>query len=75
MPRRLYGTPKRRIPPAPSHNTRTLPLDEGRTLHVCLSDDCSYRAVVDWSTNPYTTTEIGGGPKNVWHRLLKGVQS
>ena len=69
-----YRRKRKPLPVAPTHNTRTLPLDEGRTLHVCLSDQCSYRAVVDWSTNPFTTVEIGPTSR-IAHRLLKEVES
>lgn len=76
MPRKLFAT-KYREPKAPTHNTQTLPLDEGRTLHVCLSDECAYRAVVDWATNPFTTTEINDKTiaYNIAHRLLREVES
>lgn len=78
MHRKIWATSKhhRTLAP-PIHNTRTLPMDEGRTLHVCMSGSCAYRAIVDWSTHPFTTMEMldASQPRSITHRLLREVES
>lgn len=76
MPRKVWATKKDKTK-APMHTTRTFPLDEGRTLHLCVTPECEYKAVVDWTTKPFTTTEIRD-PRQSYataHRLLKEVIS